>query len=318
MADKRVLIAGGAGFIGSHLSRRFAREGWSVLAVDNLATALASNVKLLASCDNIKFIEHDICEPLDFEVGPLDAVINLACPASPVDFGPRAIDILDVCSQGVFNLLELARRCGCRFEQASTSECYGDPQVNPQPESYWGNVNPIGQRSCYDEGKRFAEAAVMAWHRKYGLSTRIARIFNTYGPDMRADDGRVISNFICQALKGEPLTVFGDGSQTRSFCYVDDLVDGLVKLLASDYSLPVNLGNPVDVAVLQLAEEVIELTGSSSRIEFRALPQDDPKLRRPDIDLARERLNWQPQTDRITGISKTIEYFRAKLSQTDG
>lgn len=313
----RLVIAGGAGFIGSHLSRRYARDGHQVIVIDNLISAPLWNIDLLNAYENIRFIKHDVCQPIDVDLGPIDAVINLACPASPVDFGPKVIEILRVCSDGVFNLLELARRNTCRFLQASTSECYGDPEVTPQPESYWGHVNPIGVRSCYDEGKRFAEAAVMAYHRKYGLATRIARIFNTYGPDMRLDDGRVLSNFICQALKGEPLTVYGDGGQTRSFCYVDDLVEGLVRLLECDYSLPVNLGNPEERTIRQLADEVVRLTSSSSKIAFHPLPSDDPKRRRPDIDLARKLLNWQPQTDRMRGIRATVDYFRARLDQPD-
>jgi dTDP-glucose 4,6-dehydratase len=313
----RLVIAGGAGFIGSHLSRRYARDGHQVIVIDNLISAPLWNIDLLNAYENIRFIKHDVCQPIDVDLGPIDAVINLACPASPVDFGPKVIEILRVCSDGVFNLLELARRNTCRFLQASTSECYGDPEVTPQPESYWGHVNPIGVRSCYDEGKRFAEAAVMAYHRKYGLATRIARIFNTYGPDMRLDDGRVLSNFICQAMKGEPLTIYGDGGQTRSFCYVDDLVEGLVRLLECDYSLPVNLGNPEERTIRQLADEVVRLTSSSSKIAFHPLPSDDPKRRRPDIDLARKLLNWQPQTDRMRGIRATVDYFRARLDQPD-
>jgi len=317
LAKRHVLVAGGAGFIGSHLARRCARQGHQVTVVDNLITAPKWNLDLLIPCDNIRFIEHDICRPIHDQLDSLDIVFNLACPASPIDFGPKAIDILRVCSEGVFNLLELSRRHNCTFVQASTSECYGDPLTNPQPESYWGNVNPTGPRSCYDEGKRFAEAAITAYRRRFDLSTRIARIFNTYGPDMRLDDGRVLPNFICQALKGEPLTVYGDGRQTRSFCYVDDLVDGLVRLGECDYHDPVNLGNPDEITVLQLAEEVIKLTGSNSEIEFRPLPSDDPKVRCPDITLARRLLNWQPGTDRISGIRATIEYFQARLRPSD-
>ena len=313
----RLVIAGGAGFIGAHLSRRYARDGHHVIVIDNLISAPLWNIDLLNTYENIRFIKHDVSDPINVDLGPIDAVINLACPASPVDFGPKVIEILRVCSDGVFNLLELARRNTCRFLQASTSECYGDPEVTPQPESYWGHVNPIGVRSCYDEGKRFAESAVMAYHRKYGLATRISRIFNTYGPDMRLDDGRVLSNFICQALKGEPLTVYGDGGQTRSFCYVNDLVEGLVRLLECDYSLPVNLGNPEERTIRQLADEVVRLTSSSSKIAFHPLPSDDPKRRRPNIDLARKLLNWQPQTDRMRGIRATVDYFRARLDQPD-
>ncbi len=308
----RILVAGGAGFIGLHLAKRLFKEGNDVLVIDNLSTGSAENVDILKN-SGITFFEYDICNPIEQKIGQLDAIFNLACPASPVDFCPKAIDILAVCSKGIFNLLELAREHNASFLQASTSECYGDPKINPQNEAYWGNVNPIGPRSCYDEGKRFAEALTMAYHRKYGLKTHLARIFNTYGPNMRNDDGRVLPNFISQAFRNEPLTVYGDGTQTRSFCYVDDLVDGLIKLMASDYVEPVNIGNPDEITILQLAKEVIELTGSKSRIKFLPLPTDDPKIRCPDITLARKLLNWQPTTDRITGITRTIEYFRRYL-----
>jgi dTDP-glucose 4,6-dehydratase len=313
-----VIIAGGAGFIGSHLSRRLAREGHQVYVLDNFATAPEGNLKLLREFPTIEVIRHDITQPLYDSWESIDAILDMACPASPVDFGPRAIDILRVCSQGVFNLLELARKYRAKFLQASTSECYGDPLVNPQPETYWGNVNPIGARSCYDEGKRFAEAMVTAYNRKYGLATRIVRIFNTYGPDMRLDDGRVLPNFIAQALLGEPLTVYDDGSQTRSFCYVDDLVEGILRLLNSDQPGPVNIGNPDEIPVSQLAREVIELTGSRSQIEYRPLPKDDPKVRQPDITLARKVLNWSPRTDRISGIKATIPYFRRIMGLSNG
>jgi dTDP-glucose 4,6-dehydratase len=311
-----VLIAGGAGFIGSHLARRFASKGHQVYVIDNFSTAPVWNLSLLQSFSNIQVIKHDITEPITDQWENLDVVMDMACPASPVDFGPRAIDILRVCSLGVMNLLEITRRHQARFLQASTSECYGDPLVNPQPETYWGNVNPIGDRSCYDEGKRFAEALVMAYHRKYNLRTHIARIFNTYGPDMRLDDGRVLPNFISQGLQGKPLTVYGDGMQTRSFCYVDDLVDGLLLLLESDYPKPVNIGNPVEIPVLQLAKEVIELTENKSEIDYRPLPKDDPKVRQPDITLAKSILKWSPQVDRITGIKATVPYFKKILGQT--
>ena len=309
----QILVAGGAGFIGSHLARRLARDGHDVVVVDNLITGSARNVELLCEFPNIRFVRHDITEPLSQKLGDFDMIMDMACPASPVDFSSKAIEILRVCSVGVQNLLELAKKNNAVFLQSSTSECYGDPLVNPQPETYWGNVNPIGVRSCYDEGKRFAEALATAYHRKYRVRTRIARIFNTYGPDMRLDDGRVVSNFICQALKGEPLSVYGDGGQTRSFCYVDDLVEGLIRLVGSDFSEPVNLGNPQEIPVRQLAEEVIEFTGSSSRVQFLPLPKDDPKVRRPDISLAGKILNWRPEVDRIAGIKKTIPYFRKML-----
>jgi dTDP-glucose 4,6-dehydratase len=308
-----ILIAGGAGFIGSHLARRLARQGARVFVMDNFSTAPEGNLPLLQEFSNIQIIRHDITQPIRDQWENLDAVLDMACPASPVDFGPRAVDILRVCSEGVFNLLELSRRHQARFLLASTSECYGDPLVNPQPETYWGNVNPIGVRSCYDEGKRFAEALCTAYYRNYQLPTRIARIFNTYGPDMRLDDGRVLPNFIAQALLGKPLTVYGDGCQTRSFCYVEDLVAGLLLLLESDYSAPVNLGNPEEIPVRQLAREVIEVTGSQSRIDFHPLPQDDPKVRRPDITLAKNLLNWSPAVDRMAGIKATVPYFRKLL-----
>ncbi len=313
----RILISGGAGFIGSHLARRFARDGHHVIVVDNLFTAPKWNRHVLRGYERVEFIEHDICEKLPADVGDLDAVVNMACPASPVDFGPHPLEILRVCSDGVRNMLELAGKNQCSFLQASTSECYGDPEVHPQPESYWGNVNPIGARSCYDEGKRFAEATVMAYRRLYGVDTRIARIFNTYGPDMRLDDGRVIPNFICQALQGRPLTVYGDGRQTRSLCYVDDLCEGLVRLLESEYYLPVNLGDPQEITILQLAEEIIDITGSTSVTEFKPLPEDDPKVRQPDITTARKVLKWEPGTDRIAGMKSTVEYFRRKLNEGD-
>jgi len=313
----KIIVAGGAGFIGSHLARRLARDGHTVVVLDNLLTGSPKNVELLCQFQNIEFVRHDITEPIPDRWGKIDAIMDLACPASPVDFGPKALDILRVCSYGIFNLLDFAKLHNARFLQASTSECYGDPLVNPQPESYWGNVNPIGARSCYDEGKRFAEALAMAHHRTHGTAVRIARIFNTYGPDMRLDDGRVLPNFIAQALLGHPISVYGDGSQTRSFCYVDDLVEGLIRLLNSDYVGPVNLGNPVEIPVLQLAREVIELTGSSSKIEFLPLPNDDPKVRRPDITLAKKILNWQPTVDRISGIKATIPYFRKILGLID-
>ncbi|MFA5865284.1 MAG: UDP-glucuronic acid decarboxylase family protein [Phycisphaerae bacterium] len=314
MVEKmQIMIAGGAGFIGSHLSRHLAEQGHEIIVLDNFCTSPSGNIELLEKHPNIKIIKQDIIEPIPNRWEKIDAILNLACPASPVDFGPKSIEILSVCSQGVLNLLELARKHNARFLQASTSECYGDPLVNPQPETYWGNVNPIGVRSCYDEGKRFAEAMVMAYHRKYNLQTRIARIFNTYGPDMRLDDGRVLPNFISQALLNKPLTIYGQGSQTRSFCYVDDLVEGLLSLLNSNYSQPVNLGNPDEIPVLQLANEVIELTASKSKIEFLPLPNDDPKVRQPDITLAKKLLNWHPKTDRMNGIKATIVYFRKVL-----
>ncbi len=308
----RVVVAGAAGLIGSHLAMRLLTEGHRVVGVDSLITGQGRNVQWLAAQPGMIWIEQDIIDPLTVD-GPVDAVFNMACPASPVDFRPRAIHIMRTCSEGVRHLLDVARTHQAVFLQASTSECYGDPTVNPQPETYRGNVSTIGVRSVYDEGKRFAESLVMAFHRTYNMRTRIARIFNTYGPRMRVDDGRVLPNFISQALRGQPLTLYGQGRQTRSFCYVDDLVDGLLRLAACDYVEPVNLGNPQEITVRQLAEEVIALTGSPSRIEFHELPEDDPKLRRPDITRAQTILGWTPRTDRTTGLRQTIDDFRRVL-----
>ena len=293
----RYVVAGAAGFIGSHLCERLLADGHEVVGIDNLITGQKSNLDVLRAGSAFQFVEQDICLPLVVE-GPVDVVFNFACPASPIDFEPKALDILNVCSAGVLNALSLAREKDAVFVQASTSECYGDPEEHPQRETYWGHVNPIGLRSPYDEGKRFAEALVMAHHRNLGMRTRIGRIFNTYGPRMRVGDGRVLPNFIQQALEGAPLTVFGEGSQTRSFCYVDDLVDGFVRLSRCDEVTPINIGNDVEITIGQLAQEIIELTrtgaGSASRIEYRPLPQDDPKLRCPDISKARAVLDWKP------------------------
>ncbi|MBN1345543.1 MAG: SDR family oxidoreductase [Phycisphaerae bacterium] len=316
----RIVVTGAAGLVGSHLAARLVGDGHHVLAVDSMTTGQPRNVDWLRGMPEVTWIEQDIAQPLEIE-GGVDAVFNMACPASPVDFRPKALEIMRTCSEGVRRLLEFALEHEAIFLQASTSECYGDPEVNPQPESYRGNVSTIGVRSVYDEGKRFAEALTMAYHRERGVRTRIARIFNTYGPRMRLDDGRVLPNFLCQTLKGEPLTVYGEGRQTRSFCYVDDLVDGLVRLaLESDFVEPVNLGNPDEVTIRQVAEEVIELTGSGSKIDYRPLPEDDPKLRQPDITRAREILGWSPTVDRRTGFLRTIEDFRQVLAMhpTDG
>lgn len=283
-----------------------------MVGIDNLSTGQRDNAEDLARHSRFGLLEQHIAEVEDV-AGPIAAIYNLACPPSPVDFATRPLDILRTCSEGTGHMLELACRKSAVFLQASTSECYGDPLVNPQPESYWGNVNPIGPRACYDEGKRFAEALTINTHRQRGLATRIARIFNTYGPRMRADDGRALPNFINQALRDEPLTVFGDGSQTRSFCYVEDLVDGLVRLMHGDFVEPVNLGSQDEVSIRQVAEEIVALAGSRSRIEYRPLPKDDPKVRRPDTTRARQLLGWQPTTDRRTGFARTIEYFRQKL-----
>ena len=310
----RALVAGGAGLLGTTMCGRLLDRGYEVVCVDNLVTGSAANVKSLLDRPGMAFIEADITGPVPVS-GRFDAVVNLACPASPVDFGPLAIEILDVCSRGVANLLGVAARDGARFLQASTSEVYGDPLVHPQPETYWGNVNPVGPRSVYDEAKRFAEALVMAHHRKHGTLVRIARIFNTYGPGMRPDDGRVVSNFVTQAIRGEPLTVYGDGSQTRSLCFVEDEVDGLIALLESDITGPVNIGNDDERTVLELAELIVELTGSSSTISFRDRPVDDPSQRRPDLTLARSRLGWQPTTPVREGLSRTVEWFRDRMQQ---
>ncbi len=312
----RIIVTGAAGLIGSHLAERLLGEGHQVVAVDSMTTGQQRNADWLRSRNEVTWIEQDILELTD-PGGAVDAILNMACPASPVDFRPKALEIMRTCSEGVRNLLELARRHDALYLQASTSECYGDPQVNPQPETYRGNVNTLGVRAVYDEGKRFAEAMTMTYHREHGIRTRIARIFNTYGPRMRIDDGRVLPNFLCQALAGKPLTVFGEGQQTRSFCYVDDLVDGLVRLaFKCDFVEPVNLGNPDEVTIRQVAEEVIELTGSASEIVYRPLPEDDPQLRQPDISRARELLGWSPTITRRTGLSRTIEDFRQVLATT--
>jgi len=311
MRHGRVVVTGAAGFIGYHLARRLLDDGLEVVGIDNRLTGSEANARDLAAHPKYTDLAADICETVDVE-GPIDCLYNLACPASPADFKDHALAIMLTCSQGVRNMLELARRKNAVFLQASTSECYGDPDAahHPQREDYRGNVNPIGPRAPYDEGKRFAEALTMTYHRSYGLSTRLGRIFNTYGPRMRANDGRVLPNFISQALSGERLTIYGDGSQTRSFCYVDDLVEGLIALAASDYRLPVNLGNESEVTIGQVAEEIIELCGSSSRIEYRPMPADDPRRRKPDISLARRMLNWEPRTERRVGFARTIEFFK--------
>jgi len=305
----RTVVTGAAGFIGYHLCERLLRDGHEVIGVDSFITGQPRNVTDLQAHERFTFIRQDIVEPLAV-TGSVDRVYNLACPASPVDFVPKAIEILRTCSEGVRQVLELCRRTGARLMHASTSECYGDPLEHPQRETYVGHVNPIGHRSPYDEGKRFAESLVMAYHRRHGVSVGIVRIFNTYGPRMRQDDGRVLPNFIRQALRGEPLTVYGGGTQTRSFCYVDDLVEGIVRRAEIEFPEPINLGNCEEVTIRQVAEEIIQLTGSRSRIESRPLPPDDPKRRQPDITRARELLGWEPRTDRREGFARTIEYFR--------
>jgi dTDP-glucose 4,6-dehydratase len=303
-----VLLAGGAGFLGSNLTRSLLSLGQRVICVDDFSTGRSENIRELTGRDDFMFIEHDVCEPLTIEQ-PLVAVCNFASPASPPEYLRRPIDTLRVGSIGTERLIELALAKGARFLMASTSEIYGDPTVHPQPETYWGNVNPIGPRSVYDEAKRYAEALCCAYERAHGLDLRLLRIFNTYGPLMRADDGRVVTNFVNSALRGEPLTIYGDGQQTRSFCYVDDLVDGIVALLDSDHRGPMNLGNPDEFTMAELADLVIELTGSASTIERHPLPEDDPKQRQPDITLARSVLGWAPKVKLREGLSRTIEYF---------
>jgi dTDP-glucose 4,6-dehydratase len=305
----RIVIAGAAGFIGSHLCDRLLAEGHTIVAVDNFLTGNPANLEHLAEEPRFAFQEWDITKPFTIE-GAVDAVANLASPASPKDYLEHPIETLDVGSAGTRNMLELAREKGARFLLTSTSECYGDPLVHPQVESYWGNVNPVGPRSCYDESKRFAEAMTMAYHRKHGVRTNIARIFNTYGPRMKLDDGRVVPAFLDQALHGRPMTVFGDGSQTRSFCYVSDLVDGLYRLMQSDERYPTNLGNPAELTIRQFAEEIRRMTGAASPIEFQPLPEDDPKQRKPDIGKARKLLGWEPRVTLEEGIRLTVEYFR--------
>ena len=310
---RRVLVTGGAGFIGSHLCRRFVDDGVEVVCMDNLLTGRLANIEDLFLRDSFQFVKHDVTSFIHVP-GELDAVLHLASPASPIDFERLPIQILKVGALGTHKALGLAREKGARFLLASTSECYGDPEVNPQPESYWGNVNPIGIRGVYDEAKRFAEAMTMAYHRYHGVEARIARIFNTYGPGMRPDDGRMIPAFFVQALRGEPISVFGDGSQTRSICYVSDLVEGLVRLLGSDYAEPVNLGNPHEMTVIEVAERILAVTGSASELVFRDLPPDDPKVRRPDIQLARDVLGWVPSVTPDEGLKRTLPYFQRETA----
>jgi len=306
----RILVTGAAGFIGSHMCDRLLAEGHVVVAVDNFLTGSERNVAHLATHPQFQFIRHDITQPLAGQ-GRLDAVLNMASPASPKDYLQHAIETLDVGSAGTRNMLELARANGARFLLTSTSECYGDPLEHPQRETYWGNVNPVGPRSCYDESKRFAEALTMAYHRTYGMPTNIARIFNTYGPRMKLDDGRVVPAFIDQSLRAEPITIFGDGSQTRSFCYVSDLVDGIFRLMQSDEPFPVNLGNPNEMTIGEFAEQIRLLTGSSSAIVYRPLPEDDPQQRQPDISKARQLLGWEPRVPLDAGLRLTLDYFRS-------
>jgi dTDP-glucose 4,6-dehydratase len=308
----RTLITGGAGFIGSHLCERFLGKGYEVVCVDNFITGSRANVEPFLANSRFTLIEHDVSRPLKVE-GPVDFVLHFASPASPVDYLNYPIQTLKVGSLGTHNALGLAKLKKARFLLASTSEVYGDPEVHPQREDYWGHVNPVGPRGCYDESKRFAEAIVMAYHRAHKVNTRIIRIFNTYGPRMRLDDGRVLPNFMGQALRGEPLTVYGDGSQTRSFCYVDDLVEGIDRLLGQEFHEPINLGNPDEVTILQFAQEILALSGSKSPIVYKPLPQDDPRVRKPDITRARQLLGWEPRVARQEGLKRTLAYFQARV-----
>ncbi len=311
MTEKRALVTGGAGFIGSHLVEYLVRKGYDVIVMDNLLTGKVENIAHLSG-QKVTFVQYDVTNFI-FVGKPVDEVYHLASPASPKDYAVYPIQTLKVGALGTHKTLGLTRYHGARFLLASTSEVYGDPLIHPQPETYWGNVNPIGPRGVYDEAKRFAEAMTMAYHRYHGLDTKIARIFNTYGPRMRMDDGRAIPTFIVQALKGEPLTVYGDGSQTRSFCYVSDLVDGMYRLMQSDCHDPVNLGNPSEMTILQLAELIIKLTKSKSTIHFLPLPPDDPKVRQPDITKAQTLLNWEPQVPLEEGLERTIFEFKKRM-----
>lgn len=299
--------------MGSHLCEKLLGKGFYVICMDNLITGDAENIRHLMGHENFEYIQHDVTKYIEVQ-GDLDWVLHFASPASPIDYLKYPIQTLKVGSLGTHNTLGLAKAKGAKYMLASTSEVYGDPHVHPQPEEYWGNVNPIGPRGVYDEAKRFAEALTMAYHREHGINIRIVRIFNTYGPRIRSDDGRVIPTFITQALKGEDLTVFGDGTQTRSFCYVDDLIEGILRLMEVDYQEPINLGNPEEIRIMDLAKLIIELTGSKSKIKFLPLPKDDPKLRRPDIRKAKRYLNWEPKVSLREGLLRTIDYFRKRLS----
>jgi dTDP-glucose 4,6-dehydratase len=309
----KAVVTGAAGFLASHLCDRLVRDGFTVIGMDNMVTGSATNLACLNDSERFTLLRHDVSKFISVD-GPLDAVFHFASPASPVDYLQLPIQTLKVGSLGTHNTLGLARHKGARFLLSSTSEVYGDPQVNPQPESYWGHVSPVGPRGVYDEAKRFAEAMTMAYNRHHGMDTRIVRIFNTYGPRMRPNDGRVVSNFIVQALRGQPITVYGDGSQTRSFCYVDDQIEGIVRLFERGGSDPVNIGNPAEFTVSQLAGLVIRLTGSPSKIEYRPLPVDDPRVRCPDISKAKRELGWEPRISLEEGLARTIEHFRENLA----
>lgn len=314
MIKKRILVTGGAGFLGSHLCERLLSEGCEVLCLDNFFTGSKENIVPFLDHSFFELIRHDVCVPLNVEV---DEIYNLACPASPIHYQSDPVQTTKTSIHGAINMLSLAQTQSAKILQASTSEIYGDPEVHPQHEGYWGNVNPIGPRSCYDESKRCAETLFFDYRRQFGLPIKVARIFNTYGPRMHPQDGRVVSNFIVQALRGEPITIYGDGSQTRSFCYVDDLIDGLIRLMNSgpQFTGPVNLGNPVEFRILELAELVLKMTNSSSKLVFKPLPQDDPKQRKPNILLAQQELSWTPQINLEEGLDKTIHYFKKLFSQ---
>jgi dTDP-glucose 4,6-dehydratase len=312
MSLGRALITGGAGFLGSHLADALLSDGWSIVVVDSLLTGRLANIEHLRNDPHFEFIEQDICDP--FDPGKVDFVFHFASPASPVDYGLHGIHTLKVGSFGTFHALGVAKKYGAKYLVSSTSDCYGDPLEHPQRETYWGHVNPIGPRSVYDEAKRFTEAVTMAYRRYHNVDTRIARIFNTYGPRMQINDGRVVPNFMKQALRGEDLTLYGDGSQTRSFCYVSDEIDGFVRLSKSDEHLPVNIGNPTEFTILECAQLVLKITGSKSRICYEPLPQDDPKQRRPDITKARKLLGWEPKIDLETGLRRSLEYFKKAVA----
>ena len=311
---KRILVTGASGFIGTHLCQRLLNDGCDVIGVDNFFSSSKQNVLPLLKNPRFELIRHDITFPLYLEV---DEIYNLACPASPVHYQHDSIQTTKTCVHGAINMLGLAKRLGARIFQASTSEVYGDPNMHPQQEEYWGNVNPIGERSCYDEGKRCAESLFFSYHRQHNIAIRVGRIFNTYGPFMHPNDGRVVSNFIVQALQGKPLTIYGDGSQTRSFCYIDDLIELMIRFMndETDVTGPINMGNPGEFTIKELAREILALTGSSSRIEYRPLPSDDPKQRRPDISLARKRYGWEPRTPLREGLQPTARYFETLLRE---